>query len=65
MFDISTLPKPIELDMSYKFEPSESTSDRPPILICHGLTSSRNNWVTLAGKLAEATKRTTYVFDCR
>lgn len=64
MYDISHLPKPIELDV-LKFEPSEPAGDKAPILICPGLTSSRNNWVQLAPRLAEATKRIAYVFDCR
>lgn len=65
MFDISRLPKPLaELDV-LKFEPSEPATGKAPILICHGLTSSKNNWVELARRLAEETRRTTYAFDCR
>lgn len=65
MFDISRLPKPLpELDV-LKFEPSNPVAGKAPILICHGLTSSKNNWVDLGKRIANATGRITYAFDCR
>ena len=65
MFDVTSLPEPVELAFT-KFEPSDgANADRVPVLLGHGLFGNKEGWADTPQRLADQTKRTIFVVDQR
>ncbi|KAF8768168.1 protein ABHD11-like [Argiope bruennichi] len=46
-------------------EPDGGATDKPPVIILHGLTASKEYWYDIPKTVANATKRKVYVLDSR
>lgn len=67
MVDISTFPKPVDLAFA-SFEPADGAdASKTPILIGHGVFSTKDHWLVgnIPQQLADKTKRKVWIFDVR
>ena len=53
----------VPLDLKYKCYIGKSS--RPPIVVCHGMLGSHQNWTSLSKKINQNTDRSIYLPDMR
>lgn len=58
------LVKPLELSFTRQV-PSHGADPDKVIIIYHGITANKNEWIGIAKKIADQTKRMVYCFDLR
>ena len=51
------------LDLNYKV--IQGTSSLPPVVICHGMLGSHQNWITIGKRINQETSRSVYLPDMR
>ena len=51
------------LDLNYKV--IKGTSSLPPVVICHGMLGSHQNWSTIGKRINQETNRSVYLPDMR